>query len=382
MDSNSESHSGRGSGGFEPRERASRDPVSRSRSPRRRDRNERRSRSPRRHHGNERDHRHRDRHDDGSRRKRHHKHSHSSKAERPAAKVDLPFDARPLSKADYRPFLPLFAYYLDLQKEKDLSTMDEREARGRWKSFIRKWNGGELSRSWYDPEMFATASERMGDVLPLAKPGDSRETDTNHGGGSGAQKQGHRGSSQSAGDDDHDEDDDDMGPMLPPTSRSNAQRSGPGIPNLDDLAEVREARAAEARGARQDEYDDLRHARTQDRKLQKERLEELVPRAAPGSRERRLEKKAEVNEKMRAFREKSPGDAAVGEGELMGGGDGIDELKREKAANERRKTEREIRREEIARAKAEEREERVKEWKEREEGTMKALKELAKQRFG
>ena len=46
------------------------------------------------------------------------------------------------------------------------------------------------------------------------------------------------------------------------------------------------------------------------------------------------------------------------------------------------KTEREIRREEFARAKAEEREQRLRVWKEREEGTMEALKELARQRFG
>ncbi|KAH6696830.1 RNA helicase HEL117 [Plectosphaerella plurivora] len=381
MENTSERLSGHRSGDLDPRERAPRERISRSRSPRRRDHHERRSRSPRRHRGDRGDHRTRDRHDEGSRRKRHHKHSQPSNVEKPPANVALPYDARSLSKADYRPFLPLFAYYLDLQKEKDISEMDEREARGRWKSFIKKWNSGELSRSWYDPEMFATAAERMGGVAPLAGPGDSREIEPNHDEGGDIQRQHHRGSSQSGGNDNMEDDDDDMGPMLPPTSRSNAQKSGPGIPKLDDLATLRENRADEAREARQNEYADLRHDRKQDRKLQKERLEELAPRAEPGTRERRLEKKAAVNEKMKGFREKSPG-GEVAEGELMGGGDGIDELKREKAANERRKTEREIRREEIARAKAEEREERVKEWREREEGTMKALKELAKQRFG
>lgn len=354
--------------------------MSRSRSPKRHEGGERRSRSPLRRREDRGDRRTKTRHDEEHRRKRQRKRSRTGDADRKKTRVELPFDARLLSKADYGPFLPLFAYYLDLQKDKDLSEMDEREARGRWKSFLKKWNNGELSRGWYDPEMYATAQERMGDIAPLGEPGRSRDMGADVDDRAIPELQRHeRGSSMS----DDEEDDDGMGPTLPPTTRSNAQKSGPGIPNLDELAAIRAARAEEARETRDEEYANLRHARTEDRKLQKERLDELAPRAEPGSRERRLEKKAAVNEKMRGFRDKSPGgDAAVGDGELMGGGDGIDVFKREKAANERRKTEREIRREEIARAKAAEREERVKEWKEREEGTMKALKELAKQRFG
>jgi hypothetical protein len=44
-----------------------------------------------------------------------------------------------LSKRDYTAFRPMFALYLDIQKQKSLDNMDEVEAKGRWKSFIGKW---------------------------------------------------------------------------------------------------------------------------------------------------------------------------------------------------------------------------------------------------
>ena len=76
-------------------------------------------------------------------------------------------------------------------------------------------------------------------------------------------------------------DEDDFGPAPPP----GGTRHGPTIPRLDDLTERYELRE-EDRAREQAEYvDNIRYARKQDRKAQKERLEELVPRADPGSRE-------------------------------------------------------------------------------------------------
>jgi hypothetical protein len=176
---------------------------------------------------------------------------------------------------------------------------------------------------------------------------------------------------------DDDDDDDDYGPPLPGSDR--ARRSGPGIPTLQDLSE----RAELAEEDRQAFVTDLRNARRADRTLQKERLDELVPRAEAGTRERMLEKKAAVADKMRSFRDKSPGAMEVtDERELMGGGDSLDEYKKAKEREQRRKTEREIRREEIDRAKREEMEERKRAYMEREEGTVSMLRELARQRFG
>jgi hypothetical protein len=128
--------------------------------------------------------------------------------------------------------------------------------------------------------------------------------------------------------------------------------------------------------------DDIRFERKLDRKEQKAALDELVPRAEAGTRERQLEKKKELNEKMKSFREKSPGAAEVPDAELMGGGDGIESYKKQKEVFERKKNERELRKEEFLRARQAEREERLQEYRAKEEGTMSMLKALAKQNFG
>lgn len=285
----------------------------------------------------------------------------------------------------------MFAQYLDVQKSKDIAALDEREARGRWKSFVGKWNRGELAEGWYCAETLADASKNRavaravdeeGAASATPRPPSARGQEELVGGGDLA----HTEEEDSANDDD-DDDNDDYGPLLPRGSSgdpSNTMPSprhghGPAIPSTQDLALRRE----NAEEERLDRIEQLRLARKADRAEQKARLEDLVPRAEAGTRERQLEKKREVNEKMRGFREKSPGAAAeVGEAELMGGGDGVAEYKQAKAVAQRRKTEREVRREEELRAKTAEREERLKEYRLREESTMKVLKQIARERFG
>lgn len=334
-----------------------------------------RSRSPERRH----DRRSEDRGDarkpkthgeDSSRRHRSpHRHRHRShKSDKPQEAVPLPFEARQLVKGDLDRFEPLLAHYLFVQKQKDAYDMDEREIKGRWKSFVSKWNRNELAEGWYDPEMFARIvamqpeepRERISNQASQGVEAQDSESDDGHrrggGGGSGS-------------------DDEDYGPTLP--GQIPGRRMGVGIPSKDDLAE-RDALRQEDRDAARDE---LRAERKADRKLQKDRLEELVPRAEAGTRERKLEKRRDVNDKMREFRDKSPG-GEVNEGELMGGGDSLAEYKQMKQQEQRRKTEREIQREEFERAKREEVEEKRRQWQEREQGTISMLQELARQRFG
>jgi len=189
--------------------------------------------------------------------------------------------------------------------------------------------------------------------------------------------------------------DDDIGPTLPgQEGRSRSGRMGPSIPKMEDLElkkgtcvkflllglanSILEMNAEDGLARR----DDIRFARKLDRKEQKAALDDLVPRAEAGTRERQLEKKKEVNEKMKSFREKSPGAAEVPDAELMGGGDSIEGYKKVKQEFERKKNERELRKEEILRARMAEREERLQEYRSKEEGTMSMLKALAKQRFG
>lgn len=67
----------------------------------------------------------------------------------------------------------------------------------------------------------------------------------------------------------------------------------------------------------------------------------------------------------------------------MGSGDNdLASLKKEKEKDQRKKNEREIRREEILRARVAEREERVQKYREKEQETIGWLQTLAKQRFG
>ncbi|GAB0131695.1 hypothetical protein EsDP_00000156 [Epichloe bromicola] len=299
-----------------------------------------------------------------ARRSHHRRRPHKSRGAGDKGRPLLPFSARALTKSDLRAFEPLFAHYLELQKQRDLGDMDEREARGRWKSFAGKWNRNELAEGWYDPDMFARcASEYCARPETRGDSGDPGE------GGDGD------------GDGDGDEDEDDYGPTLPGVGGEDGPRVRRRMGARSATAADLSLRDELAREKREDERERLRHARREDRALQKRRLEELVPRAEPGTRERRLEKKKEVNEKMGQFRERSPG-VEVGEAQLMGAGDELEEHRRMREREKAKKSQRQVRREEFERAKAEDMEVRRRAWREREEGTVSMLKELAKQRFG
>ncbi|KAM0720458.1 hypothetical protein Q7P37_004594 [Cladosporium fusiforme] len=322
--------------------------AKRSRSPRddRRDRDVRRhrSRSPRRHH--------------------HHSHHHSHRRIEDSKPVVLPFRQAPLHRRHLERYYNLFADYLDLQKGHDIADFTEDEVKGRWKSFMGKWNRGELAEGWYDPKTKERADARA--IEMGAEPQTSGKPEPREPLPAPTRR-----------DDapaDLDEDDDDFGPTLPP-----GQKSGPSVPGFQDL-QHRQDLTEEEREAR---IADLRWDRKLDRKTQKERLEELVPRADPGSRERQLEKKREATATNRSFADaKDSGAAEVPDNEMMGGGDGVDEFKAKLKTRERAKNEREIRKEEQLRAREAEREEKLAEHRKKEDKTMEMLKSLAQQRYG
>ena len=71
------------------------------------------------------------------------------------------------------------------------------------------------------------------------------------------------------------------------------------------------------------------------------------------------------------------------EADVFGGGDdGLEGFKKRKAEQERVRTERELRREAIQRARREEREERGRQYRRKEETVMRGLVEMARKRFG
>jgi hypothetical protein len=134
----------------------------------------------------------------------------------------------------------------------------------------------------------------------------------------------------------------------------------------------------DAAAAREEAY----YERKNERKLESERLEELEPRADAASHERRLEKKRDIAAVHGSFRDaKSPGAEDIAESDLLGS-EGIDAYRRRKKDEEMKKSERQLRREEVLRAKDDERKERLQTMKIKEDQTMDMLKALAEQRFG
>ncbi|KAF3937977.1 hypothetical protein ABW19_dt0205004 [Dactylella cylindrospora] len=166
-----------------------------------------------------------------------------------------------------------------------------------------------------------------------------------------------------------DSDDSDMiGPSLPGAA---PKAQGAKAPTRQDLELQRELDEEEADLLRAD----LRYERKKERRLEKDRLDELVPRAEAGTRERQLEKKRETAAANRAFADAKAGDVEeVGESALMGGDESFQQRK---AAQERKKNERELRKEALLRARKAEREERLQVHREKEEQTMKMLRALA-----
>lgn len=323
----------------------------------------------------------RDRDESRRHRPHHHRHHHHSSKhdsrdiETPSASI-LPFDAQHLHKRDNEANKALFARYLDVQKGLKLESLSEDEIKGRWKSFLGKWNRGELEERWYesalskieagrDDEREAMPSPAGTDAGVLAVRSDNA---ARHGDGN---------------DDDDEEDDDDYGPLPPaatpnPTGNNPKRPAGPANPTLDDLTYRNDLTTADRDLA----ISSLRHDRKLDRQTQQERLADLAPRADPGSRERQLEKKREMTTANNAFRDaKETGDVDVREADLMGA-DGAEEFGQELKRYQRKKTEKEIRKEEVLRARAEEREARLAVLRLKEEGTMGMLRGLAEARFG
>ncbi|ETN37596.1 uncharacterized protein HMPREF1541_07218 [Cyphellophora europaea CBS 101466] len=309
-------------------------------------------------------------------RRRHHSRSPHTRT-RPRA---LPLNARELDKHDLRTYKPLFSLYLDIQKQIEIEDLEESEVKGRWKSFVNKWNRGELAEGWYDP---ATLNK----AIDAEQSTSRRQTPPS---ASTARRASPVRSTEAVEEND---DEDDFGPSLPtytvPARLSvlphHATRApGPSIPTTSDLVATREAAIEAAAAARASKASLLREERKAERALQAQRLEELAPRAAAGSRERQLEKRREVAASNNAFAQSAhdAGDVEVREADVMGDTDSLGELKRMKKEHERKKNERELRREEMLRARRAEREERLAIVRQKEEKTIGMLQELARARFG
>ncbi|KAF9889122.1 hypothetical protein FE257_007611 [Aspergillus nanangensis] len=349
---------------------------SRSRSPNRTD-----SHRKHRHH-------HRDRDSDRHRRShRHHRH-HERREKSPSSSarpVVLPFQTRELSKRDLPLFEPMFAMYLDIQKGIFLEEISEEEKKGRWKSFIGKWNRGELAEGWYDPSTFEKARREAEEYqAPVAAAPGRRQSPTyDDRADQPARKTPEPATGETSGDDD---DDDEYGPGIPRQSQLVGQKGrGPTIPTLQDLDLQKESATEDAIAARQDSRKQHRAEVRSHRSELRHIEDEVAPRAEPGTHERRMEKRRETAAANRSFADSRRGASpeAAPDDELMGSGENdLDSIKHARQNEQRKKNEREIRREEILRSRAAEREERLEQYRKKEDETIGWLKTLAKQRFG
>jgi hypothetical protein len=77
-------------------------------------------------------HHHRRRHRDADDKRPYKKRTRSPSLPR----LPLPFNAAPISTRDYDFLSPIFASYLSIQKDLSLNSLDTREAKGRFKSFV------------------------------------------------------------------------------------------------------------------------------------------------------------------------------------------------------------------------------------------------------
>ena len=152
--------------------------------------------------------------------------------------------------------------------------------------------------------------------------------------------------------------------------------------NTADLESARE----DALEARHDWRKEQRAERQSHRSQMRQIQDEVAPRAEPGTHERRMEKRAENAAANRSFAEARRGGSpteGMPDDELMGSGENeLTAIRKDREREQRKKNDREIRREEIMRARAAEREERVQQYRQKEEETIGWLKTLAKQRFG
>ncbi len=229
-------------------------------------------------------------------------------------------------------------------------------------------NRGELAEGWYDPKTLEKAQADSMHEGEGAKP--TRRASPKYG--------------------NDDADNGEFGPAPPSdglggmTQQSFVHKHGPSRANMQDLQVKRELAAEEAEEGRRHGTQSIRDERRAERSVQNQRLEEIAPRAEAGTRERQMEKKRGKADSNRAFAASAHdnADAEVKDSDLMGEGGGIDDLKRMKQVEERKRSEREVRREENLAARRAEREERVQIMRQKEDKTMVMLKELARARFG
>ncbi|OLL24272.1 hypothetical protein NEOLI_003405 [Neolecta irregularis DAH-3] len=244
------------------------------------------------------------------------RHQHHNRSPSPRRKSSQVPD---ISKHDFDKLHKLFAVYLDRYKKMNIDELGHDEAYSHFKRFVRKWNQGLVEKRYY--EMYPSEMPPKANLI-----------------------------------------------------RRNSYTVGPSMPTQQDN-QLQKERQQELHLYEEQE---AQLARKRDRRIQKDRLEELAPKAEPGTRERQLEKKRELNQKLKSFREKSPDGVELKESDIYGD----DDFKAKLAISKNAAAQREEMKEDRLREREMEKSVRKKELLTKEEETMKMFKEIAKQRYG
>ncbi|KAF9055685.1 hypothetical protein BJ165DRAFT_1521679 [Panaeolus papilionaceus] len=275
----------------------------------------------------------------------------------PERRYDLPKGVEPISESDYFQKSDEFRLWLKEEKSKYFDELSGDRARSYFRKFVKAWNRGKLSNTYYDgiapgtipaaantsyKWSFASKRNRADEEAIRAARDEIAAATTGD----------RRGRS-------------DSGPSRPHASSSRLQ--GPTLPSASDLTLARELQAEQREEERS-------YRRKKEKSETKERIEELVG-PKPVGREGMLEKKRMQRENNRAFGERGDEGLELDESTLMGGGDSFQaQIARRDMAKSRYAQKNEERQNTMR--------ERSSAFKEKEKATMDMFQQLAKQRFG
>ncbi|KAF8515812.1 hypothetical protein BU17DRAFT_93227 [Hysterangium stoloniferum] len=267
----------------------------------------------------------------------------------------LPSGVEPISEDDYFLKSAEFSRWLRIEKGKYFNELRTDKSRSYFRKFVKAWNRGKLSDELYTPiESTSVPSSHQTAYKWSFATNRSRIND--------AELQRVR---EEVGGDTY-------GPSVAAASKRSGRVQGPTLPSPADLQLAREDAASLSNA-------NHRIKRKRENNEDRERIEEMVGPKDVG-REGMLEKKRAKKEGDKTYRDsKEDGGLEVSEDVLFGGGSSFKErLAQRDAARARFEAKKRLNQD----SRAQERNERAEQIKEKEKKTMEMFKQMAKERFG
>jgi len=286
----------------------------------------------------------------------------NERSKSPERRAELPNGVSPISESQYFQKSDEFRLWLKEEKGKYFDSLSGDRARSYFRKFVKAWNRGKLSQTYYDGINSASIPATINTAYKWSFVSKNTRADDNA----------LRNAREEVGAATYGQDPIPSSVVVShgegSSSRPGGGRiQGPAMPPGFDLTLARE-QAAEHRD------EERVHKRKRDKLETKERIEEMVG-PKPVGREGMLENKKLKRENDRDFREKGDEGLEIDEKTLMGGGDSFKaQIARRDMAKRRHEQKNEEKNSAIRK--------RATEVKEKEKATMDMFQQLAKQRFG